>query len=139
LFDLVILSHVLEHMPDDRQLLHEAVRTLNPGGHLAILVPLEEEVDRKQNSDHIRSYSRAPLLALIEQLGFDPVVTQQDHRIENLLRWIEASRVLGRSPKLKSRILGGFSLLLATMRGSERFPYPGPPRNLGILARLRKY
>ncbi len=38
-FDKVILSEVLEHLPDDRAGLAEAYRVLRPGGLLAITVP----------------------------------------------------------------------------------------------------
>lgn len=38
-FDTVILSEVLEHLPDDRAALAEALRVLKPGGVLAVTVP----------------------------------------------------------------------------------------------------
>lgn len=38
-FDAVILSEVLEHLPDDRAALDEAFRVLRPGGTLAVTVP----------------------------------------------------------------------------------------------------
>jgi SAM-dependent methyltransferase len=38
-FDRVLMSEVLEHLPDDRAALHEARRVLRPGGILAISVP----------------------------------------------------------------------------------------------------
>lgn len=38
-FDKVILSEVIEHLPDDRAALAEARRVLKPGGVLAITVP----------------------------------------------------------------------------------------------------
>lgn len=39
-FDLLICSHVLEHVPDDARALAEIHRVLKPGGHAALLVPL---------------------------------------------------------------------------------------------------
>ncbi len=38
-FDVVILSEVLEHIPDDRSAIAEAVRVLRPGGTIAVTVP----------------------------------------------------------------------------------------------------
>ena len=36
-FDLVLCSHVLEHVPDDRKAMREICRVLKPGGRLVIL------------------------------------------------------------------------------------------------------
>ncbi len=38
-FDVVLLNEVLEHVADDRQALHEALRILAPGGHVVVYVP----------------------------------------------------------------------------------------------------
>ena len=40
-FDLVLCSHVLEHVADDRRALSEMARVLRPGGRAVILVPLD--------------------------------------------------------------------------------------------------
>ena len=39
-FDLIICSHVLEHVPDDMNALRELYRVLKPGGTALILVPM---------------------------------------------------------------------------------------------------
>lgn len=38
-FDLVLLSEVLEHLPDQRTVVAEAARVLRPGGHLLLSTP----------------------------------------------------------------------------------------------------
>lgn len=38
-FDVVIISEVMEHIPDDKGVLAEMVRVLKPGGRIAITVP----------------------------------------------------------------------------------------------------
>jgi SAM-dependent methyltransferase len=40
-FDLVICSHVLEHVPDDRAAMAEIARVLRPNGRAVIAVPLD--------------------------------------------------------------------------------------------------
>ena len=41
-FDWVLCSHVLEHVPDDRQALREIARVLRPGGRLILQVPVRD-------------------------------------------------------------------------------------------------
>ena len=38
-FDVIVCSHVLEHVPDDRKAMREFVRVLKPDGWAAIMVP----------------------------------------------------------------------------------------------------
>jgi predicted SAM-dependent methyltransferase len=39
-FDMILCSHVLEHVPDDRQAMRELFRVLRPGGVALVLVPI---------------------------------------------------------------------------------------------------
>jgi SAM-dependent methyltransferase len=70
-FDLVICSHVLEHVPDDSQALGEIRRVLSPEGRALVLVPLNwnretdeapdctDPVRRRERfcqADHVRVY-----------------------------------------------------------------------------------
>src|SRR5206468_4341415 len=42
-FDAVICSHVLEHVPDDRQAMSEIYRVLAPSGVALLMVPLAND------------------------------------------------------------------------------------------------
>lgn len=42
-FDVVVASHVLEHIPDDRQAMREVLRVLKPGGWAVMQVPVTTE------------------------------------------------------------------------------------------------
>ena len=85
-FDAIICSHVLEHVPDDRQAMRECHRVLSPGGWAIVMVPLNlgasetfEEptittpAERERwfwQSDHVRLY--APDIAdRLRAAGFD--------------------------------------------------------------------
>ena len=45
-FDLIICSHVLEHVPDDLLAMREMARCLGPGGRAIVMVPLEPGRER---------------------------------------------------------------------------------------------
>jgi SAM-dependent methyltransferase len=69
-FDAVFSSHVLEHVPNDRQAIHEFFRILKPGGWAVIMVPITADqtfedptiTDPKERErlfgqdDHVRRY-----------------------------------------------------------------------------------
>ena len=42
-FDMILCSHVLEHIPDDRKAMAELHRILRTGGHLFIQVPIGDK------------------------------------------------------------------------------------------------
>lgn len=67
-FDLVMSSHVLEHVPDDAQVLRELRERVAPGGHLCIFVPIEEP---DYIPFHVRNYSVQSISTKIRQAGFD--------------------------------------------------------------------
>ena len=86
-FDIVICSHVLEHIPDDRKAFSELFRILKPGGHALLLVPLAHdgkgldedptisdpaEQDRRFGQwDHVRIYDTESFLGRMGEAGFD--------------------------------------------------------------------
>jgi SAM-dependent methyltransferase len=73
-FDVVIASHVLEHVHDDRAAMTEMLRVLRPGGSLVAMVPIDESrqetfedpsiqspparADAYWQADHVRLYGR---------------------------------------------------------------------------------
>ncbi|MFP4002364.1 MAG: methyltransferase domain-containing protein [Alphaproteobacteria bacterium] len=85
-FDLVLCSHVLEHIPDDRAAMSEFHRVLAPGGRAILQVPLaldrlETDEDSQVTSprarefrfcqwDHVRLYGR-DYAARLERAGFE--------------------------------------------------------------------
>lgn len=62
-FDLVLCSHVLEHIPDDRKAIAEIARVLRPGGHAIVMVPIDRRRERTYEdaaivspSDRLRAF-----------------------------------------------------------------------------------
>jgi len=71
-FDVILCSHVLEHIPDDAKAMSEMYRVLRPGGWAAIQVPVYGDSTYENSSiispddrlrmfgqrDHVRKYGR---------------------------------------------------------------------------------
>ncbi len=67
-FDIIVSSHTLEHVIDDRRVLSELRARLAPHGTLALFVPIEEP---DYVSFHLRTYSLQSIAERVLQAGFD--------------------------------------------------------------------
>jgi SAM-dependent methyltransferase len=83
--DILLCSHVLEHIPDDRQAMREICRVLKPDGFAVILVPLVVGVDETHEdpsintealrwkyfgaADHVRQYGKRDFIDRLEAAG----------------------------------------------------------------------
>ena len=86
-FDVVLCSHVLEHVPDDAQAMRELRRVLRPGGWALVLSPVDWNreqtfedpgvVDPRERErlfgqhDHVRIYGGPDYIARLRRAGFD--------------------------------------------------------------------
>lgn len=66
-FDLIICSHVLEHVPDDLALLQEFRRLIAPNGAVLLNVPINEKV---LDVKHARQYNDESLVNRVTMAGF---------------------------------------------------------------------
>lgn len=89
-FDVILCSHVLEHVTDDRNAMREFRRVLKPTGWALINVPSdpnrvviyedpsvvtsEERLAMFGQADHVRTYSHEGFLERLYEAGFDVVV-----------------------------------------------------------------
>lgn len=86
-FDLIVCSHVLEHVPQDGRAMRELYRVLAPGGHAILMVPImttatttdedpsetrsEVRWRRFGQGDHVRMYAKHDWLARLRHAGWD--------------------------------------------------------------------
>jgi glycosyltransferase involved in cell wall biosynthesis/ubiquinone/menaquinone biosynthesis C-methylase UbiE len=63
-FDIINLSHVLEHLDNDEKVLKEMINYLNPKGKLIVTVPINDE----PFWEHKREYSPETLIKLAQSL-----------------------------------------------------------------------
>jgi 2-polyprenyl-3-methyl-5-hydroxy-6-metoxy-1,4-benzoquinol methylase len=75
-FDLVLMYHVLEHVPDPPAVVRRIARWLKPGGALVIEVPnLESRCEApvsRFHRDHLSYFTRATLSAAVAGAGLTP-------------------------------------------------------------------
>ncbi len=85
-YDILICSHVLEHVSDDKRALAELYRVLKPGGWGIIMVPIiltaaqidedpevldvAERWRRFGQDDHVRLYNKSGFIDRVESAGF---------------------------------------------------------------------
>ena len=96
LFDCVICTETLEHVPDDRIVARELVRVLRPGGVLVVSVPAEHSERllwrlsphyRNTPGGHVRIYRRRDIAGLVRESGAEPYAVDFRHSLESV-RWI---------------------------------------------------
>jgi SAM-dependent methyltransferase len=99
-FDVVIISEVMEHIPDDKGVLAEMVRVLRPGGRIAVTVPryLPEKICwmlsdayHEVEGGHIRIYRGDELLAKMREAGLTPYGSHHAHGLHSPYWWIKCA------------------------------------------------
>jgi 2-polyprenyl-3-methyl-5-hydroxy-6-metoxy-1,4-benzoquinol methylase len=92
-FDIIVMNHVLEHMPDPKAMLHRASALLNKGGILHISVPNIAAWEAKlpgwtsYEPYHLYYFSRATLLPLLKNDKLRPVLVET---VEPFSGWFNA-------------------------------------------------
>jgi 2-polyprenyl-6-hydroxyphenyl methylase/3-demethylubiquinone-9 3-methyltransferase len=89
-FDAIWAGEVIEHVADTARWLSEARRVLRSGGAIVLSTPAHGSLTRlalglsarafearfDPRSDHLRFYTRRALVTLLEEFGFDSVLTR---------------------------------------------------------------
>ena len=112
-FDLVVMSEVLEHVPDDRASVREVVRIVKPGGLIVCTVPAHMWLWSSHDdfNQHQRRYTRRGFGALWEALPAEKLV-------------LSYANAIGMLPLAAVRL--SQKLLRPRPAGPEVTPLPGP-------------
>lgn len=124
-FDTVVLSNVLEHIPDDAGAVRTFAKILPPGGRLILYVPalpaLFGSIDEAVG--HHRRYTPHALREVLEPNGFD-VEHLQWMNLVGIPGWYVNGRVLKRRvlPPLQLRLYDQVAPWLAKAEAQVRLP-----------------
>jgi SAM-dependent methyltransferase len=123
--DTIVLSNVLEHIPDDGAAVRRFRQILPEGGKVLILVPalpqLYGSIDEAVG--HHRRYTPERLRALLEENGF-AVDTLEWMNLVGIPGWFLNSRVLRRRavPRFQLKLYDTLAPLLAEMEQRVKLP-----------------
>lgn len=117
-FDVVILAEILEHIPDDRRAIAEAVRVLRPGGALVATVPrwwpervcwALSEAYHTVEGGHVRIYRRRQLRSRLRAATLLTRGSHHAHALHSPYWWLRCLFGPDRSeaplPRLYHRML----------------------------------
>lgn len=108
-YDLIVCSHVLEHVDDDERVLRALVDGLRPGGYLLLNVPINEVwADPK----HARAYTPELLKERVAAAGLRSVVEMAAEKWAGVFsRWDHAGRMSLGWRILRSPVRAAFAML----------------------------
>ncbi|MDZ4752737.1 MAG: methyltransferase domain-containing protein [Verrucomicrobiota bacterium] len=95
IFDIIICSHVLEHINDDRKAMSEIYRVLKNHGHALLMVPIDLSIQNTYEddtiisedmrwrhfgqNDHVRRYAKYDYVERLENVGFEIIQLGGDY------------------------------------------------------------
>jgi 2-polyprenyl-3-methyl-5-hydroxy-6-metoxy-1,4-benzoquinol methylase len=99
-FDVVLMSEILEHIPDDTDAIAEMVRILKPGGLAAVTVPrywpekvcwaFSDEYHANEGG-HIRIYKASELADKLRDAGLEVTGTGHAHALHAPYWWLKCA------------------------------------------------
>ncbi|MEA2682898.1 MAG: hypothetical protein QOK05_1226 [Chloroflexota bacterium] len=147
-FDVVIVSEVFEHIPEDRAAMAEVFRVVRPGGAVAITVPryLPEAVCwvlsteyHNNEGGHVRIYQGDVLQDRMREAGLEVKGTAHEHALHSPYWWVKCAVGVRRDDALLPRLYHRFLVYdmmrrPAWSRGLERALNPLIGKSLVVYA-----
>ena len=99
-FDRLVVAEILEHVPNDRGAVAEAVRVLRPGGTIAVTVPRAwpericwqlSDAYHEVEGGHVRIYRRDQLAGQLTQAGLDITGHGYAHALHAPYWWLKCA------------------------------------------------
>ncbi len=124
-FDTIVLSNVLEHIPDDAGAVQTFAKILPRDGNLILFVPALQALfgSLDEAVGHYRRYTPSTLKAVLEQNGFD-VAHCQWMNVVGIPGWFLNGRVLKKRvlPPLQLRVYDRIAPTLASLESRVSLP-----------------
>jgi hypothetical protein len=114
--DLVVMSHVLEHVPDPVGFLHTATHGLRQGGAIFIEVPCQDWKHKVLDEPHVLFFEKKAMQLLLARLGFDDIeVSYYGQSIRSLCSrsWLHNKLMAIRGKLISLGIISPFSKMVA--------------------------
>ena len=96
-FDIILMSHVLEHLNDPAAELEAMLKVLAPRGTLFLEVPNgagHRRLAIDDNRSHLHFFSASSLVRLLANVGFETIATATDVRLD--ARYADSLQVMAR-------------------------------------------
>ena len=74
-FDLVVISHVLEHTSHPAEFISDCTKLLSPGGILFIEVPCKDYEHKALDEPHLLFFDKKPMQLFLAKSGFTNILT----------------------------------------------------------------
>jgi SAM-dependent methyltransferase len=110
--DLIVMSHVLEHVSDPVAFIRAATRGLRQGGALSIEVPCRDWEHKALDEPHVLFFDKKPMQQLLTELGFGNIELSYYGRAVSELRsesWLHAKLMAIRGKLISWGVVAPFS------------------------------
>jgi len=101
--DLVIISHVLEHVSNPESFLQTVTKKLRKGGVLFIEVPCFDWQHKELDEPHLLFFDKEPMKLLLKKVGFDQIEVNYYGNTIELLK--SRSRIDQLFTKIRSKLI----------------------------------
>jgi ubiquinone/menaquinone biosynthesis C-methylase UbiE len=110
--DVVIASHILEHLEDDEAVVREIMRVLKPDGVAVVLLPINE---KHEDLNHVRKYTPDGFRLLVTRCGFSIRVQLENEALFHLVEKFYADGYNKRWQVLGPLIVAAFNVPAALL------------------------